>query len=278
VVRVAQHRIALSAFGVAIGIDTSDDALLSSVRPILPPASTPVSWDEALAKFSVTRTGAGTFCISQDERSLLAAVELATAIDALDVHIRMFIATHAPEHVFVHAGAVTHRGRGLLLPGASFAGKTELVASLVRIGATYYSDEYAVLDRDGLVHPYPRPLSIRTRGKRDSLDVDVRELGGEPGMGPAPIGILAATHFDPTSTWRPESRSPAAGAMILLAHSALARRDPMRALRSVHRAVQHAQVLEGPRGEAEPTAKALLTALEASTGPVSEVPKPSPDP
>jgi hypothetical protein len=42
----------------------------------------------------------------------------------------------------------------MVLPGKSFAGKTTLVAALVRAGAEYWSDEYAVLDANGDVHPY----------------------------------------------------------------------------------------------------------------------------
>ena len=64
--------------------------------------------------------------------------------------------------MFVHAGVVAVDGRALLLPGGSFTGKTTLVAALLRAGAQYGSDEYAVLDEAGLVLPaYPRPLSIR---------------------------------------------------------------------------------------------------------------------
>ena len=64
------------------------------------------------------------------------------------------VANYAPDRVFVHAGVVAWRGRALVLPGTSFAGKTTLVAELVRAGAIYYSDEYAVLDEQGRVHPY----------------------------------------------------------------------------------------------------------------------------
>src|SRR5277367_3536052 len=42
----------------------------------------------------------------------------------------------------VHAGAVLWRGRALLLPGGTHAGKSSLVTELLRRGATYYSDEY----------------------------------------------------------------------------------------------------------------------------------------
>jgi hypothetical protein len=36
------------------------------------------------------------------------------------------------------------------------------------MGDRDYSDEFAVLDADGLVHPYPKPLSIRRRGPASS--------------------------------------------------------------------------------------------------------------
>ena len=32
---------------------------------------------------------------------------------------------------------------------------------LVRRGCVYFSDEYALIDSQGLVHPYPRALQVR---------------------------------------------------------------------------------------------------------------------
>ena len=60
----------------------------------------------------------------------------------------------------VHAGAVLWGERALLLPGVTHAGKSSLVAELLRRGATYFSDEYALIDSEGRVHPYPRPLLL----------------------------------------------------------------------------------------------------------------------
>jgi len=259
--------VAISTFGVPLAIRTSGPALMTSVRRILPPDNVPIDLGVTLTEFALDHDKTGMFHVSQDDRPLARAAELATAIGSLDAHIRLFIASNAPGHVFIHAGAVTHRGLGLLLPGPSLAGKTELVACLVKIGATYYSDEYAVLDPNGLLHPYPKPLSIRTRDRRESTDVDVGRLGGRRGTRPVPVAIIATTHYDATAAWRPEPRSKAAGVMILLAHSGLARRDPARALRSIHRAVEHAQIFDGPRGEAEPAARALLAGIEAWEGP-----------
>jgi hypothetical protein len=61
----------------------------------------------------------------------------------------------------VHSGVVAHDGRAILLPGPTHAGKSTLVAELVRLGAPYFSDEYALIDADGRVHPYPRPMLLR---------------------------------------------------------------------------------------------------------------------
>src|SRR5207247_125098 len=83
-----------------------------------------------------------------------------------------------------HAGAVAHRGRIALLPGQSFAGKTTLTAALVELGALYYSDEFAVLDADGLVHPYAKDLSIRDHGRMQRSDTPVETLGGLAGRVP----------------------------------------------------------------------------------------------
>ena len=71
----------------------------------------------------------------------------------------------------MHAGAVAWRDRGIVIPGRSHSGKTTLVRALVE-AARYYSDEFAVLDPQGRLHPYPLPLrSARAvRNRRSEPD------------------------------------------------------------------------------------------------------------
>src|SRR5579875_714636 len=89
----------------------------------------------------------------------------------------------------VHAGAVAWHGCGILLPGKTHAGKSSLVAELVRRGATYYSDEYALIDGEGRLHPYPRPLLLR-HGSPEQTPVTCEELGGRTGRGSVPVRCI----------------------------------------------------------------------------------------
>lgn len=224
----ALHR---SVFGVPFTVELADPALAAPLTALLPPGAIEAA------------PGGATFALGD-----------AAQLDALDAELRRHVATHAPEHVFVHAGVVVCDGRAIVLPATTFAGKSRLVAALVRAGAAYASDEYAVIRPDGLVEPYARPLTLRGQGR-----VTAAELGGSVHAGPAPVGLIAATRYEPGARWAPAERTAAEGALLLLAHAGQVRLDPARVLDALHRAVAEARVLEGPRGEADEAAAALLS-------------------
>ena len=154
----------------------------------------------------------------------------------------------------------------ILIPGPSFSGKTTLVAALVRAGAAYYSDEYAVLDERGLVHPYPKPLSIRDGGLHGT-DHEVASLGGKAGTDPLRVAVIAVTSYRPGARWEPERQSPGTGAMALLANTVPARDRPAQALAAVRQAAASAVVLEGERGGAAEAAAGLLGMSGANSRP-----------
>lgn len=62
--------------------------------------------------------------------------------------------------LLLHAGGVVDGDRAALLAGPSGSGKSTLTTALVRAGLAYLSDEAVELGEDGLVHGYPKPLSI----------------------------------------------------------------------------------------------------------------------
>jgi hypothetical protein len=158
-----------------------------------------------------------------------------------------------------------------VIPGRSHSGKSRLVAALVRAGATYYSDEYAVLDAKGRVHPYPKPLSIRQEGDAPSQLVTVEELGGRTGTAPLPVGLVLATTYRAGVKWRPRLLSPGAGMLALLENTVSAQRRPKSVLRTLRAVTQRAAVLNGARGEADDAAGRMLEKMSALDGKCFEI-------
>jgi len=194
-----------------------------------------------------------------DGARLARTVDEAAALDALQGDVRLFFAEKARDRVFVHAGAVAWNGRALLVPGRSFSGKSTLVAALVKAGATYYSDEYAVLDRHGRVHPFPTPLSLRPSA--DGAPPDAAAL--RPGRRPLPVGLVLVTEYRPSVRPRLRPLSRGQGVLALLAHTVPARSRPAESLAALRRAVAGAAVMAGARGEADELAQVLLREVSA---------------
>jgi len=89
-------------------------------------------------------------------------------------------------HVVLHAGAVAWGDRGLLLPAEMEAGKTTLVAGLLRTGFDYLTDEAAAINpKSFAVAPFAKPLSLDAGswalfpGMRPTLQGDAEEYASE---------------------------------------------------------------------------------------------------
>src|SRR5215207_4627259 len=201
------HELAFEAFGVRVGLSTNEASVLERFRDFMPPGSTPCDPATAEQRFALaSRNGAG-FQLRLNEDWTIDYRDLEVALGLLDTHLCGYIAVHAPARIFVHAGAVAYNGRVIVIPGMSFAGKSTLVAALVRSGATYYSDDFAVLDETGRVHPYPKPLSLR--GKNLSQTTHTPEsLGGTAGSEPRTPSMIVMTTYRRGSEWRPRRLSP----------------------------------------------------------------------
>jgi hypothetical protein len=146
------------------------------------------------------------------------------------------------------------------MPGASLAGKTTLVRALLEMGATYYSDEFAVLDRTGRVHPFARPLSIREHGMV-TRRVPAGALGAQIGTTPLPIGLVLVTAYQAGARWRPRRLTAAPTLLALMQHTVAARGNPEHSMPILNRAVRSGIALAGRRDEAQPLVSALLLQL-----------------
>jgi hypothetical protein len=201
-----------------------------------------------------------------DQVRLARSFDLDSVFEALESDLRLFVAELAKHRVFVHAGVVGWKGQAIVIPGRSYSGKSTLVAELVRAGASYYSDEYAVLDARGRVHPFHKPLELREEGEFRQTKITAAELGGHSGKKPLPVGLVLMTQFKSGARWRPRKLSPGKGVLEMLFNTVSARRSPEKALATLQRVTARADVLKGVRGNATQVVPAVLKRVEERLG------------
>ncbi|MGH9883501.1 MAG: hypothetical protein ACRD6N_18920, partial [Pyrinomonadaceae bacterium] len=197
-----------------------------------------------------------------DHVRLARSADVEEVFETFESDLRLIVAEFARRRVFVHAGVVGWKGRAIVVPGRSFSGKSTLVAELVKAGATYYSDEYAVFDSRGRVHPFHKPLEIRAEGTFRQSRITVEDLGGRPGVKPLPVGLVLMTQYKTGARWRPRKLTAGEGVLGLLANTVSARRSPEKALASLQHVVADAEILKGARGDARQLSQAILDRLE----------------
>jgi hypothetical protein len=184
--------------------------------------------------------------------------EFEGVLDAFESHVQLTVAEYAPRRIFVHAGVVGWNGRAILIPGLSHSGKTTLVDQLIRAGATYYSDEYAVIDERGRVHPYPRALGMRGPGSDQATKVRAADIGAKVGLKPLRVGLVVSTDYKNGARWRPRQVTRGQGVLELMSHTVSARSQPELALRALPAALESARILKGVRGEAAEIVDSIL--------------------
>jgi hypothetical protein len=255
--------VAGSAFGVRAVVGGGTSHVLARMVERLPPDWQASDSQADDPRFILT-TADGLEYVLKRDGAVLTVAELEVALGVFDAQLRGYIALNSPDYIFVHAGVVGNRGRAIVIPGRSFSGKTTLVSELVRAGATYYSDEYAVLDEEGLVHPYAKPLSMRLEeGSRLQTDHYVADLGGSAGVGPLPVGLIISAQYRFGARWQPQRLTSGDAVLELLANTVPAQERPQQSLAAISRAVDGATALQGDRGEAAEIADQLLAELPA---------------
>jgi hypothetical protein len=177
-----------------------------------------------------------------------------------DSILRITVAEYARDRVFVHAGVVGWKGKAIVIPANSFRGKTTLVAELVRAGAEYYSDEYAIIDPEGLVHSFPRDLAVRyeDEGTKERL-VKPEEIGARIGSAAIPIGLVLITEYAEDGTWEPESLTVGRGIMEMIPHAIPRLYNPEFTLKVLNTALSDAIILKSFRGDASSLAAELIS-------------------
>jgi hypothetical protein len=256
--------IRFDSYGVRMGIRVNDPGILEHILPRLPLGWTPArsavvdelfsvycgraSTGSAVRHFDILYRGGDRLVRTLDRDELL---------DGVEGQVRFCVAEMATRRVFLHAGVVAWKGGAILIPGRSYSGKSRLVEALVRRGATYYSDEYALLDARARVHSYATPLSRRDESGR-AQRVSPESLGGPDARPAVPVRKVVLTRYRAGADWKPRKLTPGRALLGLLDHAIPARRRPQDVLAALQRIVASAPVYKSARGDADAVAAALL--------------------
>lgn len=268
------EQIKFQAYGVKIGVKAERASYLEKVFPLLKKIYTngleTVSEREVEFHFYIKRVNGKGYELYRNDEIIAESPLREIFFDSVESQIRVTIGEYARSKVFLHAGVVGWKGKAIIIPGKSYSGKSTLVAELVKKGALYYSDEYAVLDTDGKVQPFPKWLSLR--GIIDpytQLDYSVESLGGTAGSDTIPAGMVLIMRYDESVKtsrgWKPERLSAGQGMMEILPHTLPIRNEPKFVLEVLNKLVTRAIIVKTVRGEAKEFAETLLNYFEYQT-------------
>lgn len=246
--------------GVRIAVTADSAATLGAAEPFLPPLRKRLSQGRVHRAFhlsSFTKPGgAALYSLRGAGRTVSSSPDLREVLRSLEWEVTLAVAERAHDRIFVHAGAVEWKGKAILVPGRSFSGKSTLVAALVRAGAAYLSDEYAILDSTGACHAYPRRLSLRVNGGIEQTTAE--DLGGRTRRDPLPVGVVVVTRYRQGATWEPSRLSAGKAVMALLQHTVTARARTREVLAVLRATTLKAEALHGVRGDAAQLVRVLL--------------------
>ena len=260
------QEITASCYGVQVRVvDAAGAELCQRLRDAVAPefavvagaASVVVSYVVTVDTQPVTAEHPG-YRVSRDGSAAFAATTEEHVFAWLCQDIENTVAQRSRQMLFVHAGVIGWRGLAIVIPGRSHTGKSTLVVELVRRGAVYYSDEFAVLDEMGLVHPYRRPLVLRGQ---TTPPPDLRLVRADAPE-PLPIGVVVAGPYQPGVAWRPTVVRGARAVLPLIDGTVRGREESARMLRIAGGVAPGIVTLQGPRPEATDVAAELLDLVD----------------
>lgn len=257
--------VALESFGVTVRIEASSRELLQeairTAENALVGRMRVIGDAPADHVFGIVSDANGATYLFRNGEQISYDTGTSRFFKFFDSILRITVAEFAVGWVFIHAGVVAWQNKAIVLPANSFRGKTTLVTELVKAGAEYYSDEYAVLDANGLVHPYARKLSIRhtENGEVKENSVDIKEFGGQAATTPAPVGLVVITEYEDGGIFEPERLSVGQGILEVIPHTIPRNFNAEFSLKVLNTALSDAIILRSRRGDASDVVSKLLS-------------------
>ena len=247
-------KIGIEAFGVKIGITASDnekELIYSRLEEIFPNGYSEIDFSTCRHFFEIRKSAAGKFEFIKNGEFYESREAVEDAVGLMRTEIRYTFSEFAVERVFLHAGAVAFKNSGIIFPGQSLSGKSSIVADLIRRGAEYYSDDYAILDENALLYPHPKKISLRDSkdNRFRQTDYPVEHFQAVTGVCEIPVKLIIITEYEEGKIWQPEKLSNGEAVMQILPHTIPIRHNPAFTLRTLDRLVRGATVFSGMRGD-----------------------------
>ncbi len=261
-----RERLAFVSHGVKTTLQVTEPAALLPIKLRLPPGWREAKDSAGQPEYSLV-VGNEIAPVGLDRLHLLfrgaslisAAYKLEPVLGALESELDRRVASlAAPERIFIRAGVVGWRGRAIVVCGGPQSGTSTLVAALLRAGASYYSDQYAVFDYEGRVHPYPRELWLCTGAQVNPVRYRPEELGARSRTQAVEIGTVVFSSFRPGARSRFAALTPAAASAEVMTNAVSDRLDAQAAQAAIDKALAGAWILKGIRGEAQELVNLLL--------------------
>jgi len=253
-----------SAYGRVIAIESSEMGLALPFLPFPWGSVSPLAPIDR--RYRVSTLGGERFGLAIDDAEPSERSSLDQIGDDIEGDLHHWLATYTRGYLFVHAGCVSWRHRAIVIPGRSHAGKTTLTRALVEAGATYYSDDYAVVAPDGSIWPFPRRLYVRPITADPPHRIDPVDANWSVGTAPIRAAVVAEVTFDRDAGWNIERLTHGMGALSLLDNTVAARERPEDSLRMMTNVMDRAIAIKGTRDDAEPSTRRLLALVDEVLG------------
>lgn len=257
-----QAGIAFESFGVKIGVRINRQADFYKIFRFFPPFWKKLKDNrvEHLFSLEIAENPNDFSRFYQNEKELNYAKDADWIIAGLEPMFRLTIGEFSPNRIFIHAGVVGWNDQALIFPARSGSGKSTLIRELIKKGATYYSDEFAVIDKKGLIYPYPKLLSIRENWLENHAQVDYpcEAFGANQGIKPLKLSKVFLLDYKKDSKAKIKLLSKGLGMLEILKHTVSTQNNPQKTLEFLQTALKDAEILHGKRGEAEIFAEIIL--------------------
>jgi hypothetical protein len=235
----------------------------NSLLDRLPPGSSPTVIKTMARRYSfrtlspTLSESEASYLLEADGRPMLRTSDAGEIAEAFEGDLKCLVAERSPRRVFLRAGVVGWRDRAIVIAGGPRSGKSTLVRALVACGATYFSEEYAVL-RGSTVEPYSSCLPSWP-APRVSLGEWVDEGARAPK--PVPVGVVLFTPYQPGAVFKPKMLSRGKFILGMFRYAVASQRNPERVLRTLEAVLRRCNALDGVRGDAACVASYLLDRL-----------------